>query len=130
VAAVAHVLLVRSGDALFERVVAARLTRVDKVLTIGRSQLRDPATARIGLVPHRDIAVGKGLRVTHDILRAKELAGDPSGQAAVWLVVAGKWLVGDRRAMTREVKMWSDRQKNLDLKRHGAAAAGAVGSAA
>src|SRR5215471_8687009 len=72
-AAVAHVLLVRSGDALFERVVAARLTRVDKVLTIGRPQLRDrePATACIGLVPHRDIAVGKGLRVTHDILRAK-----------------------------------------------------------
>src|SRR5579863_6635846 len=68
-ATVADILLMRAGDALFERVVAARFPLGDKMLAVGRPQFgnREAAASGIGFVPHRDIAVGKALRVTHDI---------------------------------------------------------------
>src|SRR5262249_38412599 len=67
VAPVADVLLVRAGDPLFERAVSARFARIDIVPAVWSPQLRNSAAATvgIGLVPHRDISIGKTLWVIH-----------------------------------------------------------------
>ena len=70
VAAVADVLLVRAGDPLFQRIVSVRFARIDIVPTVRYLELGNGAAAMvgIGLVPHRDISIGKTLRVIHDTL--------------------------------------------------------------
>jgi hypothetical protein len=65
VTAVAHILVVRAGDPLLQRVVAARFTRTDVVEAIRHPQVgnRAPARLGVGFIPDRDISVGKLLRV-------------------------------------------------------------------
>src|SRR4051812_35757911 len=61
VAVVPDILVVRSKDALFERVIPSRFAHADIVLTLRYPKFRDllPAAAGIGLMPNGNITIGK-----------------------------------------------------------------------
>src|SRR5262249_12459176 len=86
VATVADVLRVRAGDPLFERVVSPRFARIDIVPAVRSPQLRNgaAATVGIGLVPHRDISIGKTLWVIHGTHLVFSSSFAPFGRNAVF----------------------------------------------